>query len=91
MVAKPPVARRGCAVDCRCCAQRAVHLGRMRPKRGVWGEVDDVLNVGSRCWGRAVGFVSVVGLVGVVGPSGGWARGESMQGTKRRDPAGSRL
>ena len=53
--AKPPVARRGCAVDCRCCAQRAVHLGRMRRNRGVWGEVDDVLSVGSRCWGRAVG------------------------------------
>ena len=45
----------GCAVDCRCCAQRAVHLGRMRRKGGVWGEVDDVLSVGSRCWGRAVG------------------------------------
>ena len=56
MVAKPPVARRGCAVDCRCCAQRAVHLGRMRRKRGVWGEVDDVVSVGSRCWGRAVGL-----------------------------------
>ena len=55
MVVKSPVARRGCAVDCRCCAQRAVHLGRMRRKRGVWGEVDDVLSVGSRCWGRAVG------------------------------------
>ena len=55
MVAKPPVAQRGCAVDGRCCAQRAVHLGRMRRKRGVWGEVDDVSSVGSRCWGRAVG------------------------------------
>ena len=55
MVAKPPVARRACALDCRCCAQRAVHLGRMHRKRGVWGEVDDVLSVGSRCWGRAVG------------------------------------
>ena len=37
------------------------------------------------------GLVSVVGLVGVVGARGGWARGESMQGAKRRDPAGSRL
>ena len=45
----------GCAVGCWCCAQRAVHLGRMHRKRGVWGEVDDVLSVGSRCWGRAVG------------------------------------
>ena len=55
MVVKPPVARRGCAVDGRCCAQRAVHLGRMCRKRGVWGEVDDVVSVGSRCWGRVVG------------------------------------
>ena len=45
----------GGALGCRCCAQRVVHLGRMRRKRGVWGEVDDVLSVGSRCWGRAVG------------------------------------
>jgi len=45
----------GGAVDCRCCAQRAVHLGRMRRKSGVWGEVVYVLSVGSRCWGRAVG------------------------------------
>ena len=45
----------GCAVGCWCCAQRAVHLGRMRRKGGVWGEVDDVVSVGSRCWGRAVG------------------------------------
>ena len=55
MVVKPPVARRGCVVDGRCCAQRAVHLGRMCRKSGVWVEVDDVLSVGSRCWGRAVG------------------------------------
>ena len=55
MVVKSPVARRGCAVDGRCCAQRAVHLGRMCRKRGVWGEVDDVVSVGSRCWGRVVG------------------------------------
>ena len=45
----------GGALGCRCCAQRAVHLGRMCRKRGVWGEVDDVLSVGSRCWGRVVG------------------------------------
>ena len=38
----------GGAVDGRCCAQRAVHLGRMRRKRGVWGEADDVLSVGSQ-------------------------------------------
>ena len=38
----------GGALSCRCCAQRAVHLGRMRRKRGVWGEVDDVLSAGSR-------------------------------------------
>ena len=44
----------GCAVDCRCCAQRAVHLGRMRRKRGVWGEVDDVLSGGTRFgWSRS--------------------------------------
>ena len=55
MVVKSPVARRGCAVDGRCCAQRAVHLGRMRQKRGVWGEVDDVLSVGLRCWACAIG------------------------------------
>ena len=55
MVVKPPVARRGCAVDGRCCAQRAVHLGRMRQKSGVWGEVDYVVGAVLRCWGRAVG------------------------------------
>ena len=64
MVAKPPVARRACALDCRCCAQRAVHLGRMRRKRGVWGEADDVLSVGSRCWGVPSGLVGVVGARG---------------------------
>ena len=26
------------------------------PKKGRWGEVDDVVSVGSRCWGRAVGL-----------------------------------
>ena len=43
------------ALGRRCCAQRAVHLGRMRRKRGVWGEVDYVLSVGSRCWACAIG------------------------------------
>ena len=55
MVVKPPVARRGCAVDCRCCAQRAVHLGRMRRKSGVWGEVDYVVGTVLRCWACAIG------------------------------------
>ena len=45
----------GGAVDCRCCAQRAVHLGRMRRKRGVWGEVDYVVGAVLRCWVRAIG------------------------------------
>ena len=45
----------GGAVDCRCCAQRAVHLGRMRRKRGVWGEVDYVVGAVLRCWACAIG------------------------------------
>jgi len=55
MVVKSPVARRGCAVGCRCCAQRAVHLGRMRRKSGVWGEVDYVVGTVLRCWACAIG------------------------------------
>ena len=45
----------GGAVDCRCCAQRAVHLGRMRRKRGVWVKVDDVVGAVLRCWACAIG------------------------------------
>ena len=60
-------------MDCRCCAQRAVHLCRMRRKRGVWGEVDDILSVGSRCWVRAVGLRQC-GLLRQCGRPG-WGRG----------------
>ena len=45
----------GGAVDGRCCAQRAVHLGRMRRKRGVWVKVDDVVGAVLRCWACAIG------------------------------------
>ena len=65
---KTPVARRGCAVDGRCCAQRAVHLGRMR-RKGVFGARWTTL------WARFcdAGCVpsGLVGVVGVVGARGG--------------------
>ena len=41
----------GLSVLCLTCSPPRPHA----PKSGVWGEVDDVVSVGSRCWACAIG------------------------------------
>ena len=73
----------------------------VKPPDGRWvvrWVVGVVLNVQSTSAGCAekgvfgakwTTFRAEVRDSGGLGPSGGWDRGESMQGAKRRDPAGS--